>query len=114
MTEQSASTQTTAAETIAADELVNAAFGPAVRDAIDMRITQITQHGHTREKDADLPIDWLPREAAQRALAAVDRIRGTQERRNLPAARLALLRVAALCLAAVDRLDLVIKAAEDE
>jgi hypothetical protein len=94
------------------DELLNAAQGPAIRDVVEMRTQQIARYGHTREADADLPLDQLPREAAQRIQTAVERIRATEERRSLPGARVALVRAAAMCLAAVDRLDLAIKAPE--
>lgn len=109
MTDQSLPLAADEAATIARDELLNAAHGPAVRAAVEMRIEQIAEHGHTREADSDLPLDHLPREMQRRVAAAVDRIRGTGERRNLPAARLALVRAVAMGLAAIDRLDLVLK-----
>lgn len=84
-------------------ELVNAAFGPAVRAAVAMRIVQL-EHGHDREADSMLAIDQLPRRAREFLSAATEQMTG--EKRHLPAARRNLARTAAMCFAAIDRLDL--------
>jgi hypothetical protein len=91
------------------DELINAAAGPALRAAVDMRVAQV-KRGHTREADADQPLHWLAAQARDRMAAAVDRTRGDSEARNLPAARLGALKAIGMALAFVDRLDTVIAA----
>src|SRR5688572_1972686 len=96
------------------DEIDNAIRGPAVRGAIDMRLEQLLKHGHDSEHDMMLPLDQLPRLARERAIMAIEQISGTGEKQNLPVARRNLLRAAAICLAAVDRLDVVMKAKEGE
>lgn len=88
-----------------AGELLAAIQGPAMRAVMEMRIEQIVKHGHTAEGDRMLPISLLPDEARKMAAAACDLIVATGERRNLPVARKRLARAAALCMAAIDRLD---------
>lgn len=92
------------------DEIANAVRGPAVQLAIDMRIEQIVKYGHDAEHDAMQAIDALPRLAAERLIHARDQILATGERRNLPVAKLNLARAAAMCLAAIDRIDVVLDA----
>lgn len=92
------------------DEIANAVRGPAVQLAIDMRIEQIVKYGHDAEHDALQPIDALSRLAAERLIHARDQILATGERRNLPIARLNLARAAAMCFAAIDRIDVVLDA----
>jgi hypothetical protein len=90
-------------------ELARAVSGPASRLVAEMRLEQILRYGHDAESDAMLPIDQIPRRAQAELIRAMDFLRGTGESRNLPIARLALGRVAAMCMAAVDRLDLAMK-----
>jgi hypothetical protein len=87
------------------DEIANAIRGPAVQAAIDMRIEAIVRFGHDSEHDDMQPIQHLPRQARERLIAAIEQIEGTGEKRQLPAARKNLARVAAMCMAAIDRLD---------
>jgi hypothetical protein len=87
------------------DEIANAIRGPAVQAAIDMRIEQIVRYGHDSEHDDMQPLFHLPRQARERLIAAIEQIEGTGEKRQLPAARKNLARVAAMCMAAIDRLD---------
>jgi hypothetical protein len=51
------------------------------------------------------PLFHLPRQARERLIAAIEQIEATGEKRQLPAARKNLARVAAMCMAAIDRLD---------
>jgi hypothetical protein len=94
-------------------ELARAVSGPAARLVAEMRLEQILRYGHDAESDAMLPIDCLPRRAQEQLVRALDFLRGTGGSRNLPVARLALARVAAMCMAGVDRLDLAMKAADE-
>lgn len=87
------------------DDVANAIRGPAVQAAIEARIEQIVRYGHDSEHDAMQPIDELPRLARKHLSEASERIAGLGEKRHLPAARRSLARAAALCLAAMDRLD---------
>ncbi len=96
------------------DEIANAIRGPAVQAAIDARIEQIVRYGHDATHDADLSIDYLPRQARERLLHAHDQLTGSDGKQNLPAARKNIARAAAICLAAIDRLDLVLDAKERE
>lgn len=93
-------------------ELLEALQGAAVRDVLAMRIEQIVKHGHDAERDDMMAIDFLPREAASRLQAAVDRLRGLEGVRNIPAARLGLVRATAMALAAIQRLDRAAKGVE--
>jgi hypothetical protein len=88
-----------------AEELLEAIQGTAVRAVLEMRIEQMVKHGHTAAKDDDLPIGWLPREARDYAAIAMHCVGTTAKDRNLPRARRSLAKTAALCLAAIDRLD---------
>ncbi len=90
-----------------ADELMAAVQGPAVRAAIEARVEQIVKHGHDREYDSMLAIGHLPRVARGLILDAMDLIDGTVERRNLPVAMRRLARASAVCMAAIDRLEMV-------
>ena len=92
------------------DELANAIRGPAVQAAIDMRIEQIVRYGHDAEHDDMQAIDRLPHLARERLIAAIEQIAGTGERQHLAAARNNLARTAAMCMAAIDRLDRAIAA----
>ena len=94
------------------DEIANANRGPAVQAAIDARIEQIVRYGHDAVHDADLAIDYLPRQARDRMLHAIEQLTGVSDKQNLPAARKNIARAAAICLAAIDRLDLVLDAKE--
>jgi hypothetical protein len=87
------------------DEIANAIRGPAVHAAIDMRLEQIVRFGHEAEHDDMQPLFHLPRQARERLIAAIEQIEATGEKRQLPAARKNLARVAAMCMAAIDRLD---------
>jgi hypothetical protein len=88
-----------------ADELLAALQGPAMRAVCEMRIEQIVKHGHTADNDAMLPILWLPKQARDHAQIACDRIGVTGRDRNLDSAKKSLARTAALCMAAIDRID---------
>jgi hypothetical protein len=94
-------------------ELARALAGPASRLVAEMRLEQILKHGHDAEEDAMQPIDRLPRLAHERLIRALDHIRGTAQSRNLAVARLDLGRAAAMCLAAIDRIDLAMKRDEE-
>lgn len=87
------------------DDVANAIRGPAVQAAIEARIEQIMRYGHDSEHDGMLAIGALPDLARQQLVMSIERIAGTAEIRQLPAARKSLARAAALCLAAIDRLD---------
>jgi len=89
------------------EQLLAAIQGPAMRMVIEARVDQIVKRGHTRDSDAMLPIGWLSRRAHDMVQAATDNIDGTLERRNLPIAKARLARAAALCLAAIDRLNMI-------
>lgn len=93
--------------------VARALSGPASRLVAEMRLEQIVKHGHDAENDAMLSIDRLPRVAHERLIRVLDHIRGEGPNRNLPAARRDLGRIAAICMAAIDRLDLAMKT-EDE
>jgi hypothetical protein len=104
--EEAAQTIFSAAEVplASADELLAAVTGPAVRCVLEMRIEQMVKHGHTAANDELLPILWLPRQAADHAQIACDRIGVTGKDRNLDSAKRQLAISAALCLAAIDRI----------
>jgi hypothetical protein len=87
------------------EELLAALQGPAMRSLMHMRIEQIVKHGHTAENDLMLPILWLPKQARDHAQIACERIGVTGRDRDLELAKRALARSAALCLAAIDRID---------
>jgi hypothetical protein len=89
------------------EEIAAALAGPGLRSAMALRIEQIVRHGHDAESDAMLPIHLLPCEAQKRLSAAIDQLTGIGEKQNLRVARLNLARVAALCLAGIDRLDMI-------
>ncbi len=93
-----------------AAEIQEAIVGETIEALKAARIEQIGKHGHDAEHDAMLPIDQLPRLAQGRIVHALDQIQAFAGARNLPAARLNLLRGAAILLAAVDRLAPVIAA----
>lgn len=63
------------------------------------------KRGHDAEADAMLPLDALPRKAHDFILIAVDCIRATGDRRDLPRARRKLAQAGALLLAAIERLE---------
>lgn len=88
-------------------ELLAAIQGRAVRAVLEARIEQIVKHGHDREHDAMLSIVRLPDLAIEVARIARSRIGVTGTDRNLVAARRGLARAAAICLAAIDRLDMI-------
>lgn len=95
-------------------ELTFAVMGPAARLVAEARAEQIFKHGHDREADAMQPINGIPRRAKERLQAAIEQIEGTGAIRNLPVARRNLARVAAMCMAGIDRLDLAMKLEEQE
>ncbi len=88
------------------EELLAAIQGPAVRAVLEARIEQIVRHGHDRDFDADLPPGKLPALAQQFAGLAKENIDAIPERRDFNVARRRLARAGALCLAAIDRLDM--------
>jgi hypothetical protein len=77
--------------------------GPALASVIEARLAQI-DHGHTSERDMDTVIDFLPRQARDFIVIAIDCIRADMSPQDLPRARKKLAQAAALCLAALDRL----------
>lgn len=87
-------------------ELLAAIQGPALRAVLDARIEQIVKHGHDAEHDQMQPIGQLPKLARETAAMAMDTL-GGDERRNIPVARRRLARAAAICMAAIDRLDMI-------
>jgi hypothetical protein len=87
------------------DELLQALTGPAVRAVLLIRAEQIAKHGHDREYDSMLPLVHLPKRAKWFASASIEHITGTGQVRDLRMARVRLAKAAALCLAAIDRLD---------
>lgn len=88
------------------DELLAAVQGPAIRAVLEARIEQIVRHGHDREHDEMLPITRLPQLAREQLSMALDTSLTAGERRDLRVARRRLARSAAMCLAAIDRLDM--------
>lgn len=88
------------------DEILALIQGRAVREVLEQRITQVVKFGHTRDGDASLPSGWLPNDAKNDLIGALDLINGGPDRRDLPRARKRIIRAAALCLAALDRLEL--------
>lgn len=97
-----------------AAELANAAAGPALRAVMTMRMQQIVAHGHDSEADSMLAVDRLPQLAREYLIAAQEQIAGTRGEQNLPVARKNLARTAAMCLAAMDRLDTAMRSSAGE
>jgi hypothetical protein len=88
-----------------ADMLVAAVTGEALRGTVRMRVEQIAKHGHTPDSDDMLPITLLAKGAQDMVGLARAAIGVTGRDRNLDAAKKRLLRAAALCWAAFDRLE---------
>jgi hypothetical protein len=94
------------------DEMLAAIQGPTLKAVLAMRIEQILKHGHTAENDLMLPILWLPKQAKDQALAATEAIGVTGNGRDLALAKRRLARAAALCMAAIDRIDAAVERKE--
>lgn len=94
-----------------APELVAALRGPAMRAVLEQRIEQIAKHGHTADSDGDLPLGWLPKEVSDYSVIARQCI-ADGPHRNLARGRRSLAKTAALCLAAIDRIDRAIASGE--
>jgi hypothetical protein len=76
----------------------------ALRDALAERLKQVEKHGYDPEEDRLQPVERLPELIVQYAIIAKERSqRGPAH--NLPGARKKLVQVAALALAAIDRID---------
>jgi hypothetical protein len=101
----------TAAPIDHADMLVAAVTGEALRGTVRVRVEQIARHGHTPDSDEMLPIYALADDVIAQAKLARSAIGVTGRDRNLNAAKRRLLRAAALCWAAFDRLE---RATKDE
>jgi len=82
----------------------------ALLDVNTARIEQVTKWQHTDESDANEPIWWHAKKAAQRVSDGVDILRSTNPANppdRLAAARKKLVKGLALGLAAIDRIDAV-------
>ncbi|MGZ8286114.1 MAG: hypothetical protein ACXW27_08980 [Allosphingosinicella sp.] len=97
-----------------AAELAHAAAGPALQDVLRFRIDQIVVHGHDAEADSMMAIERLPLQAREFLIAAVEQITGVRGEQALPVARKNLARTAAMCLAAMDRLDVAMRSRSEE
>ncbi len=75
----------------------------AMEDVLTERMRAIHDFGHTPEKDLQLPLAWLPREARNYLTDAIDEARRGSDRHAI--ARRKLLKAGSLLLAAIDRLD---------
>lgn len=79
---------------------------PHLGAVIRERVAQLDAHGHMPEADAELPLHALPHKALDYLQIALECTQGIRGQRDLPRARKKLAQAAALCLAALDRLDL--------
>lgn len=93
-------------------EIENAIRGPSVQRVLDVRLSQIVEHGHDAEHDAMLPIGYLPRKAHERILAAIEVLDGREDGERLARAQRALSVGLAIGLAALDRIGTAIEAGE--
>lgn len=84
----------------------------ALADILAERLAQVTQRGHTPESDADQPVHRLLDLTSTYARIACDRA-APGDRQTLAGARKKAVQAAALAIAAVERLDLDIRAAAD-
>lgn len=75
----------------------------AMEAVLAERMRAILDFGHTPEKDLQLPLVWLPQEARNYLIDAIDEARRGPDRRAI--ARRKLIKAGALLLAAIDRLD---------
>lgn len=89
------------------EEIMAALAGPAARMALQMRLEQIVKHGHDREHDEMLPIMRLPQLAREQLSMALDTSLTAGDRRDLRVAKLRLARAAAMCLAGIDRINMI-------
>lgn len=95
------------AEAFAPDEL--AAFvadlltETALREVLQARLDQVLVHGHTAESDAAMPVAYFTRELAERARALSE---GVQFKQALTIQRRRAVKLAALSLALLQRIDL--------
>jgi hypothetical protein len=93
-----------------ADDMVALVTGPALKAIVAARVDQVAKHGHTPDRDADLPLKHLPHHARSMLLDTVDLLEGPH--RNLVVARRRLAKAAAMLMAAIDRVDLEIAKGE--
>lgn len=89
-----------------ADDLVAAIAGAALKAVVQARVEQIVKHGYTTEDDAMLSIVYLPAQVRRMAVAADEAAKVTGRDRDLAVVRRRLAACAALCMAAIDRLDI--------
>jgi hypothetical protein len=82
-----------------------AAIPPSMLDAHAARLEQVTKFGHSDDADALEPIDYFARKARDYACDAIDHARRGSG--DIAITRLKLVKVAALALAGIDRLDLI-------
>jgi hypothetical protein len=76
----------------------------------EVRVEQVTKWGHTDESDAQEPVYWHAKKAAERIHDSIDILRNAQhcivdKRQRLQSARTKLLKGLALGLTAIDRID---------
>jgi hypothetical protein len=76
----------------------------AIGLVIDARLSQLAR-GHSADADAALPVHALPAKAKEFAQIAGECCQPWNGETNLPRARKKLAETAALCLAAIDRID---------
>lgn len=95
-----------------ADEIAAAVTGEALKATVMMRVEQIVKHGHDPKDDLMLPIVFLPNQAKLMAMAAHEAVMAGGDGRDLQLARRRLARTAALCWAAIDRIDAAVERKE--
>jgi hypothetical protein len=85
--------------------MIDVFAGAALTATVRKRIEQIAVHGYTPEDDLMLPIGWLINETIMHANRAKIAVGTTAGDRDIAASREHLAATAALCWAAIDRLD---------
>lgn len=75
----------------------------ALREVLQARLDQVLVHGHTAESDAAMPVAYFTRELAERARALSE---GVQFNQALRVQRRRAVKLAALSLALLQRIDL--------
>lgn len=88
-----------------ASEIMDAIRGPSMRAVMEVRIDQIARHGHGTVSDGGLPLPWLPGRAIEYLTAGRD-LTHPGDKQNLAVAKRRLAIAAALCLAAMDRIEI--------
>lgn len=74
----------------------------AMEDVMAMRADQIFKHGHTAESDAAVPVRDFARQIHTRGIRIYETVQFNQGNAAL---RRRIIALAALCLAAIDRID---------